>query len=126
MFDIWLHLIALTGCLSPIALNRAVIAYDEAVTDAISQQCLSIRPGALMAADSFYRVSNITATFTFAANACALRHWETCQQPDAILAVALPKALRSVSQRRLKAKNYQTAVDAISAEQADIVTASTL
>ena len=30
----------LSGCLSPMALNRAVIAYDEAVTDAVSQQLL--------------------------------------------------------------------------------------
>ena len=30
----------LTGCLSPLALNRAVLAYDDAVTDAASQQLL--------------------------------------------------------------------------------------
>ena len=32
--------LAVTGCLSPITLTRAVTAYDEAVTDAISKQLL--------------------------------------------------------------------------------------
>jgi hypothetical protein len=32
--------LALTGCLSPITLNRAVTTYDEAITDAISKQLL--------------------------------------------------------------------------------------
>ncbi|HEX7092879.1 MAG TPA: hypothetical protein VF205_04310, partial [Nitrospiraceae bacterium] len=32
--------LAVTGCLSPITLNRAVTSYDEAVTDAISRQLL--------------------------------------------------------------------------------------
>lgn len=32
--------LALTGCLSPITLNRAVTAYDEAVTEAISRLLL--------------------------------------------------------------------------------------
>ena len=30
----------LSGCLSPIALNRAVVAYDDAVTDSIAKQLL--------------------------------------------------------------------------------------
>lgn len=65
-------LIALTGCLSPIALNRAVIAYDEAVTDAISQQLLvNIVRAHYRQPIHFTGVSNITATFTFAANAGA-------------------------------------------------------
>lgn len=37
--NIWIVII-LTGCISPMVLNRAVIAYDEAVTDAVSQQLL--------------------------------------------------------------------------------------
>ena len=32
--------LALPGCLSPIALNRAVVVYDEAITDAIAKQLL--------------------------------------------------------------------------------------
>ena len=31
-----LALFVLSGCVSPMALNRAVIAYDEAVTSAVS------------------------------------------------------------------------------------------
>lgn len=62
----------LIGCVSPIALNRAVIAYDEAVTDAISQQLLvNIVRAHYRQPIHFTGVSNIAATFTFAANAGA-------------------------------------------------------
>jgi len=71
-FSYFLTLILLTGCLSPIALNRAVIAYDEAVTDAISQQLLvNIVRAHYRQPIHFTGVSNIAATFTFAANAGA-------------------------------------------------------
>lgn len=68
----WLVLIVLAGCVSPIALNRAVTAYDEAVTDAISQQLLAnIVRAHYRQPVHFTGVSNIAATFTFAANAGA-------------------------------------------------------
>jgi len=64
--------ITLTGCISPIALNRAVIAYDEAVTDSISQQLLiNILRAHFRQPVHFTGVSNIAATFTFVANAGA-------------------------------------------------------
>ena len=61
-----------TGCISPIALNRAVIAYDDAVTDAISQQLLiNIVRANHRQPIHFTGVSNIAATFNFQANAGA-------------------------------------------------------
>jgi len=54
------------------ALNRAVIAYDDAVTDAISQQLLiNIVRAHHRQPVHFTGVSNIAATFTFHANAGA-------------------------------------------------------
>ena len=65
-------LIMLTGCLSPIALNRAVIAYDDAVTDVVSQQLLiNIVRAHHRQPIHFTGVSNIAATFTFQASAGA-------------------------------------------------------
>lgn len=62
----------LSGCVSPMALNRAVIAYDDAVTDAISQQLLiNIVRAHHRQPVHFTGVSNIAATFTFHANAGA-------------------------------------------------------
>lgn len=67
-----LFLVILTGCLSPMALNRAVIAYDDAVTDSISQQLLvNIVRAHYRQPIHFTGVSNIAATFTFSANAGA-------------------------------------------------------
>ncbi len=61
------------GCVSPMALNRAVIAYDEAVTDSISQQLLvNIVRAHYRQPVHFTGVSNIAATFTFSANAGAM------------------------------------------------------
>ena len=67
-----LIMIVLAGCVSPMALNRAVIAYDDAVTDAVSQQLLiNIVRAHHRQPVHFTGVSNIAATFTFSANAGA-------------------------------------------------------
>lgn len=64
--------IALSGCLSPMALNRAVLAYDDAVTDAVSQQLLiNIVRAHHRQPIHFTGVSNIAATFNFQASAGA-------------------------------------------------------
>lgn len=65
-------LVVLSGCLSPMALNRAVIAYDEAVTGAVSQQLLiNIVRAHHRQPIHFTGVSNIAATFSFQASAGA-------------------------------------------------------
>ncbi len=62
----------LSGCLSPIALNRAVVAYDDAVTDAIAKQLLiNIARAQHHQPIHFTGVSNIAATFDFRASAGA-------------------------------------------------------
>jgi hypothetical protein len=67
-----LALLVLSGCVSPMALNRAVIAYDEAVTDAGSQQLLiNIVRTSRNQPIHFTGVSNIAATFNFHVNAGA-------------------------------------------------------
>jgi hypothetical protein len=64
--------LAMTGCLSPITLNRAVMSYDEAVTDAISKQLLiNIARAHQHQPIHFTGVSNIAATFDFRINAGA-------------------------------------------------------
>jgi hypothetical protein len=68
----FLYSIALTGCLSPITLNRAVTAYDEAVTDAASKQLLiNIARAHRHQPIHFTGVSNIAATFDFRVSAGA-------------------------------------------------------
>lgn len=68
-----LILSVLTGCVSPMALNRAVLTYDEAVTDAISQQLLiNIVRAHHRQPIHFTGVSNIAATFNFQAHAGAM------------------------------------------------------
>jgi hypothetical protein len=58
--------LAMTGCLSPITLNRAVTTYDEAITDAISKQLLiNIARAHKNQPIHFTGVSNIAATFDF-------------------------------------------------------------
>lgn len=58
--------LAVSGCLSPIALNRAVVAYDEAVTDTVSKQLLiNIARAHHHQPIHFTGVSNIAATFDF-------------------------------------------------------------
>jgi hypothetical protein len=64
--------LSVTGCLSPITLNRAVTAYDEAVTDAISKQLLiNIARAHKHQPIHFTGVSNIAATFDFRVSAGA-------------------------------------------------------
>src|SRR3954463_2699670 len=64
--------VAVPGCLSPITLNRAVIAYDDAVTDAIAKQLLiNIARAQHHQPVHFTGVSNIAATFDFRVNAGA-------------------------------------------------------
>ena len=64
--------LALSGCLSPITLTRAVTTYDEAVTDAVSKQLLiNIARAHRHQPIHFTGVSNIAATFDFRMNAGA-------------------------------------------------------
>ena len=64
--------LAVTGCLSPITLNRAVTSYDEAVTDALSKQLLiNIARAHQHQPIHFTGVSNIAATFDFRVSAGA-------------------------------------------------------
>jgi hypothetical protein len=64
--------LTVTGCLSPITLNRAVTTYDEAITDAISKQLLiNIARAHQHQPIHFTGVSNIAATFDFRVNAGA-------------------------------------------------------
>ncbi len=64
--------LAVTGCLSPVTLNRAVTAYDQAITDAISKQLLiNIARAHQHQPIHFTGVSNIAATFDFRVHAGA-------------------------------------------------------
>ena len=64
--------LAVTGCLSPITLNRAVTTYDEAITDAISKQLLiNIARAHQHQPVHFTGISNIAATFDFRVSAGA-------------------------------------------------------
>lgn len=64
--------LGLTGCLSPIALDHAVIAYDKSVTDILSKQLLlNIARAHQHQPLHFTGVSNIAATFNFQFNAGA-------------------------------------------------------
>src|SRR6185437_13574458 len=59
-------MLALSGCISPIALNRAVGAYDEAIVSAASKQLLmNIARAHQRQPIHFTGVSNIAATFDF-------------------------------------------------------------
>lgn len=61
-----LSMLALSGCVSPIALNRAVGAYDEAITSAASKQLLmNIARAHHHQPIHFTGVSNVAATFDF-------------------------------------------------------------
>jgi hypothetical protein len=70
--SVWLNvsivscLLVLSGCLSPISLNRAVIAYDEAIIEAQSKQLLvNIARAQHHQPIHFTGVSNVAATFDF-------------------------------------------------------------
>ena len=64
--------LTVTGCLSPVTLNRAVTSYDEAITDAISKQLLiNIARAHQHQPIHFTGVSNIAATFDFRVSAGA-------------------------------------------------------
>ena len=59
-------LLLLSGCLSPITLTRAVIAYDDAITDSQSKQMLvNIARAQHHQPIHFTGVSNVAATFDF-------------------------------------------------------------
>jgi hypothetical protein len=61
---------SLSGCVSPITLNRAVGAYDEAITSAASKQLLmNIARARHRQPMHFSGVSNVAATFDFRFNA---------------------------------------------------------
>ena len=65
-----LCMLALSGCVSPIALNRAVLAYDEAITSAASKQLvMNIARAPHHQPIHFTAVSNVAATFNFSFNA---------------------------------------------------------
>lgn len=61
-----ISMLSLSGCVSPIALNRAVGAYDEAITSAASKQLLmNIARAHHHQPIHFTGVSNVAATFDF-------------------------------------------------------------
>lgn len=67
-----LFALMLSGCLSPITLNRAVIAYDDSVTDSMAKQLLiNIARAQHHQPVHFTGVSNIAATFDFRVSAGA-------------------------------------------------------
>ncbi len=67
-----LFVLSLTGCLSPPTLNRAVLAYDDAINDAISKQLLiNIARAHHHEPIHFTGVANVAATFDFRINAGA-------------------------------------------------------
>ena len=68
----FLLIFTLTGCLSPITLNRAVMSYDEAIVNADAKQLIvNIARARHHQPLHFTRVSAIAATFNFSANAGA-------------------------------------------------------
>jgi hypothetical protein len=75
LFYVLLYLIfsiLLSGCVSPMALNRAVSAYDDAITSAASKQLLmNIARAHHHQPIHFTGVTNVAATFDFRLNAGA-------------------------------------------------------
>lgn len=64
--------VSVAGCLSPITLERSVVAYDHAVTNSLTEQLmLNIARAHHHHAIHFTAVSNIAATFDFRINAGA-------------------------------------------------------
>ena len=67
-----LLLFTLSGCLAPISLQRSMVAYDQAVANALTEQLLlNIARAHNHQAIHFTGVSNIAATFDFRVNAGA-------------------------------------------------------
>ena len=65
-----LSALTLSGCLSALTLNKAVISYDDAVTNALSKQLLiNIARAQHHQPVHFTVVSNVAATFNFQTNA---------------------------------------------------------
>jgi hypothetical protein len=66
LFFAFICLISLSGCLSPVTLTRAVIAYDDAITESQSKQLLvNIARAQHHQPIHFTGVSNVAATFDF-------------------------------------------------------------
>jgi len=69
VFFLWIGFVALaalSGCLSPVTLTRAVIAYDDAITESQSKQLLmNIARAQHHQPIHFTGVSNVAATFDF-------------------------------------------------------------
>ncbi|MGE3978577.1 MAG: hypothetical protein AB7F94_13450 [Nitrospira sp.] len=69
VFFLWIgvaNFASFSGCLSPVTLNRAVIAYDDAITESQSKQLLvNIARAQHHQPIHFTGVSNIAATFDF-------------------------------------------------------------
>lgn len=69
VFFLWIGLVdlaTLSGCLSPVTLTRAVIAYDDAITESQSKQLLmNIARAQHHQPIHFTGVSNVAATFDF-------------------------------------------------------------
>jgi len=69
---LWPALLGLSGCLSPIALDHAAIAYNQATANVVSKQLLlNIARARHNDPPYFTGISNIAATFSFQANAGA-------------------------------------------------------
>ena len=61
-----LSVLTLSGCLSALTLNKAVISYDDAILDALSKQLLiNIARAQHRQPVHFTGVSNVAATFDF-------------------------------------------------------------
>ncbi|SFN06211.1 hypothetical protein [Nitrosomonas communis] len=74
-----LFIFIFSGCLSPITLNRAVMAYDEATVNADAKLLLvNIARARHHLPLHFTRVSAIAATFNFSANAGASPAFSHC------------------------------------------------
>ena len=68
----WLISSSFSGCLSPITLERSVVAYDNAVTNSLTEQILiNIARAHNHEPVHFTGVSNIAATFNFQVSAGA-------------------------------------------------------
>ena len=68
----WAALVSLAGCVAPMALPRAVLAYDQSITETQSKQLLiNIARAQHHQPTHFTSVSSVTATYDFRVNAGA-------------------------------------------------------